>query len=297
MQSAFIGAETRKKEAQAFAESAIPQAQAEADAAVQTATLRRGFGTRARHGRRRRLSWRWIANIGRIRQSFASVCTGTRWNARYRSAGKVRWVPPPIGGSYHGFRITTRHRQCEVGRGSASPDGKMTTDESTTARSQITLPGNPAHIGRSRARGAPPHQHTARRGARWESGFSAWGRCWCISSRINGRSASFAGGWRRPSWESRRWSRALRGIVTGDTRRATDQLVAIAVLAAAATGDFVTATLIPLFLEIGRLFEERSSLGARAAIDGIRALGARQAVRWRNGVEERVDPNSLAAGR
>src|ERR1700726_183671 len=88
----------------------------------------------------------------------------------------------------------------------------------------------------------------------------------------------------------------IRGIVTGDTRRATDQLVAIAVLAAAATGDFVTATLIPLFLELGRLFEERSSLGARAAIDGIRALGARQAVKWRDGVEERVDPNSLSPG-
>ena len=88
----------------------------------------------------------------------------------------------------------------------------------------------------------------------------------------------------------------LRGVVTGDTRRATDQLVAIAVLAAAASGDFVTATLIPLFLELGRLFEERSSLGARAAIDGIRALSARQAVRWRHGIEERVDPNSLSAG-
>jgi Cd2+/Zn2+-exporting ATPase len=88
----------------------------------------------------------------------------------------------------------------------------------------------------------------------------------------------------------------LRGVVTGDTRRATDQLVAIAVLAAAGSGSFVTATLIPLFLEIGRLFEERSSLGARAAIDGIRALGARQAVRWRDGVEERVDPDSLVPG-
>ncbi|HKC52063.1 MAG TPA: cation-translocating P-type ATPase [Myxococcota bacterium] len=88
----------------------------------------------------------------------------------------------------------------------------------------------------------------------------------------------------------------VRGIVTGDTRRATDQLVAIAVLAAAASGDFVTATLIPLFLEVGRLFEERSSLGARAAIDGIRSLAARQAIRWRNGVEERVDPAALAVG-
>jgi Zn2+/Cd2+-exporting ATPase len=88
----------------------------------------------------------------------------------------------------------------------------------------------------------------------------------------------------------------VRGIVTGDTRGATDQLVSIAVLAAAAMGDFVTATLIPLFLELGRLFEERSSLGARAAIDGIRALAARQAVRWKNGREERVDPNSLVPG-
>ena len=88
----------------------------------------------------------------------------------------------------------------------------------------------------------------------------------------------------------------IRGVVTGDTRRATDQLVAIAVLAAAATGDFVTATLIPLFLEIGRLFEERSSLGARATIDGIRALAARQAVRWRDGREEKVEPGNLLPG-
>jgi heavy metal translocating P-type ATPase len=88
----------------------------------------------------------------------------------------------------------------------------------------------------------------------------------------------------------------VRGIVTGDTRRATDQLVAIAVLAAAATGDFVTATLIPLFLQLGRLFEERSALGARAAIDGIRALHARQAVRWRDGVEQKVAPDTLVPG-
>jgi heavy metal translocating P-type ATPase len=88
----------------------------------------------------------------------------------------------------------------------------------------------------------------------------------------------------------------VRGIVTSDTRSATDQLVAIAVLGAAASGSFVSATLIPLCLEIGRLFEERSSLGARAAIDGILALAARQATRWRNGTEERVDPASLAVG-
>ncbi|MBI2569293.1 MAG: cation-translocating P-type ATPase [Candidatus Schekmanbacteria bacterium] len=88
----------------------------------------------------------------------------------------------------------------------------------------------------------------------------------------------------------------VRGMLTADPRRAADQLVAIAVCSAAASGDFVTATLIPLFLELGRLFEERSSLGARAAIDGIRALAARQAVRWREGREERVDPATLHPG-
>lgn len=88
----------------------------------------------------------------------------------------------------------------------------------------------------------------------------------------------------------------IRGVVTGSTRRATDQLVAIAVLAAASKGQFVTATLIPLFLELGRLFEERSSLGARAAIDGVRALAARQATLWREDKEESVEPASLVPG-
>src|ERR1700687_5814708 len=111
---------------------------------------------------------------------------------------------------------------------------------------------------------------------------------WQIGELCRGRAAAVVG---IPTLVS-----GVRGVVTGDTRRATDQLVAIAVLAAAAAGNFVTATLIPVFLELGRLFEERSSLGARAAIDGIRALGARQAVRWRNGIEERVDPNSLSPG-
>lgn len=88
----------------------------------------------------------------------------------------------------------------------------------------------------------------------------------------------------------------LGGIATGDTRRATDQLVALAVLAAAASGRFAIATLVPLFLEIGRLFEERSSLGARAAIDSVRALAARQAVRWKDGAEEKVEPGLLCPG-
>lgn len=88
----------------------------------------------------------------------------------------------------------------------------------------------------------------------------------------------------------------LRGLAAADARGATDQLVGLAILAAAATGDFVAATLIPLLLELGRVFEDRSSLGARAAIDAIRRLAARDAVRWRDGAEERVGPDQLRLG-
>jgi heavy metal translocating P-type ATPase len=87
--------------------------------------------------------------------------------------------------------------------------------------------------------------------------------------------------------------RGIRGLASPDPRGFTDQLVALAVLAAAASGDFVTATLVPLVLEIGRLFEERSALGARAAIAGLRKLRATRAT-LEDGTE--VDPGALTKG-
>jgi Cd2+/Zn2+-exporting ATPase len=76
----------------------------------------------------------------------------------------------------------------------------------------------------------------------------------------------------------------------------TDQLVALAVLAAVAAGEFVTATLVPVLLELGRLFEERSALGAQAAIEGIRGLRARTAQRLTDGQEGEVALDLLAVG-
>lgn len=87
--------------------------------------------------------------------------------------------------------------------------------------------------------------------------------------------------------------RGLRGLASKDPRSFTDQLVSLAVLAAAVSGDFVTATLVPLVLEIGRLFEERSALGARAAIAGVRKLRAAQATRLDG---TRADPTALQVG-
>jgi len=69
--------------------------------------------------------------------------------------------------------------------------------------------------------------------------------------------------------------RGLPALVALRPRDTTDQLVSLAVLAAMAQGSFVTATLVPLVLDVGRLFEERTSLGTRAAIAGLRQLQER----------------------
>ncbi len=74
------------------------------------------------------------------------------------------------------------------------------------------------------------------------------------------------------------WS-GLKSLFTAENHRPSDQLLAIAVLAACAYGDFITATLVPLALDIGRLFEERTALGVNTAIEKIRGLQVHRALR------------------
>ncbi|MEM9381131.1 MAG: cation-translocating P-type ATPase [Planctomycetota bacterium] len=88
----------------------------------------------------------------------------------------------------------------------------------------------------------------------------------------------------------------LRGFLSRPAKDLTQQLVSLAVLAAMATGDFVTATLVPLFLELGHFFEERSSRGARAAIEGIRKLSAQRATKLVDGEEREVRPEEIEVG-
>ncbi|MEO1304761.1 MAG: cation-translocating P-type ATPase [Pseudomonadota bacterium] len=71
--------------------------------------------------------------------------------------------------------------------------------------------------------------------------------------------------------------KAVSGFFANPTRHYTEQLVALAVFAAIAAGDFVSAALVPLLLELGHLFEERSALGAQAAIKRLRVLCTRGA--------------------
>ncbi len=89
---------------------------------------------------------------------------------------------------------------------------------------------------------------------------------------------------------------AAHGLITGDKGAMTDQLVALATLAAMMYGDFVTATLIPVILHLGHFFEERSVLGAQAAIEGLRHLHARSATLITPEGERDVAPDTLGPG-
>jgi membrane protease subunit HflK len=104
VQSAFIGAETKKKEAQAFAETVIPQAQAAANSLVQSA---RGVAdsdlaiAKGDADAFRALDRVYRANPVVVRERLYRDAVETA----IKDAGKVRWVPPPSGGNYKGFRI------------------------------------------------------------------------------------------------------------------------------------------------------------------------------------------------
>ncbi len=76
-----------------------------------------------------------------------------------------------------------------------------------------------------------------------------------------------------------------------------DQLVAIAVLASIATGEYATAIVVPLLMAIGHFLEERSVLGAHAAIEGLKRLQPTTAARLGStGTEESVPLDRVAPG-
>jgi membrane protease subunit HflK len=105
VQSAFIGAETRKKEALAFAQQAIPDAQAAADRAVQGArAAAAGDAARAKGEADAflALAREYRANPVVVRERLYRDAID-RAIAR---AADTRWVPPPSGGRYQGLRIS-----------------------------------------------------------------------------------------------------------------------------------------------------------------------------------------------
>jgi Zn2+/Cd2+-exporting ATPase len=90
------------------------------------------------------------------------------------------------------------------------------------------------------------------------------------------------------AWQSLRYP-DLHGI--------TDQLIALALIAAWAAGDLMTAALLPLVMTLGHILEERSLLGSQEA---IRALSKLTQVKTRrllaNGEVEEVNTQALRTG-
>jgi membrane protease subunit HflK len=104
VQTSYIGAQTAVNEAQAFAASAVPRAQAAADAALQSAKGDAAAALATAHGD----AGAFIALERQYRADPAVIRERLYRDAIDRAiggAGQVRWIPPPVGGNYHGMVI------------------------------------------------------------------------------------------------------------------------------------------------------------------------------------------------
>jgi membrane protease subunit HflK len=121
VQSAFIGAETERKDALAFAQGAVPGAQAAANAAVQSAHA----GAAADLARAKGDAEAFLALAREYRANSAVVRERLYRDAVERAtaaAGSVRWVPPPARGHSQGLRIS-------IAPGSSAPGAKLPNED------------------------------------------------------------------------------------------------------------------------------------------------------------------------
>lgn len=69
---------------------------------------------------------------------------------------------------------------------------------------------------------------------------------------------------------------AWRSLRHPNLHGVTDQLIALAMLAAWAAGNLIIAALLPVVMTIGHVIEERSLLGSQEAIEAIARLSRRR---------------------
>jgi membrane protease subunit HflK len=105
VQGAYIAAETSKKEALAFAATAVPEAQSQVDASLQAArgTAAADLARAQGEGEAfRALAHEYRANPAVVKERLYRDAVERATLA----AGSIQWVPPPSGSRYNGFRIT-----------------------------------------------------------------------------------------------------------------------------------------------------------------------------------------------
>ena len=89
---------------------------------------------------------------------------------------------------------------------------------------------------------------------------------------------------------------ALKGIFSKDFTNSMEMLVSVAVLACYLSGQLILAVLVPLILNLAHFLEERSIVGGRDIIDGLRQMQQSYAILLENGEETRVDAKDLKIG-
>lgn len=89
---------------------------------------------------------------------------------------------------------------------------------------------------------------------------------------------------------------AVKGILTRNLTNAMEILVAIAILACYFTRDLILAVLIPLILNAVHLLEERSIMGGRDVIEGLKRMRQSTAILLDGENEIQVDARDLKTG-
>lgn len=89
---------------------------------------------------------------------------------------------------------------------------------------------------------------------------------------------------------------ALKGIFTRNLTNAMEILVAIAIIACYFTQDLILAVLIPLILNVVHLLEERSIMGGRDVIEGLKKMQQNTAILLDGDKEITVDARTLKVG-
>ena len=89
---------------------------------------------------------------------------------------------------------------------------------------------------------------------------------------------------------------ALKGVFTKNLENAMEMLVAIAIIACYFSGNLILSVLVPLILNVAHILEERSIMGGRDVIDGLRRMQQNTAILLDGDEEKTVDAKSLKIG-
>ena len=89
---------------------------------------------------------------------------------------------------------------------------------------------------------------------------------------------------------------AVQGLVSRNMKAAMEILVSIAMIIAALSGNYSLAIIIPVILTFVHFLEEKSIMGGRDAIEGLKKMQAEKAVILKDGIEIEIDAKELKRG-